>query len=195
VAGVASVDVADGVGAATPEPPPTVTDAALFAQAVTGTVPLAVDRAVAQRQRPAPQPLQGQQLLHAADHELQPTLYGGFDGEVAERLWFARTGLQDRVLRKLRRGHLRPEAELDLHGMIVAEAHQAVDELIQEALVREVRCVRIIHGKGNRSLSQQPVLKGNLDRWLRSRDEVLAFSSAPREQGGTGAVLVLLRRQ
>jgi len=122
-------------------------------------------------------------------------MYGGIEGEVAERLWFARDGLQDRVLRKLRRGHLDAEAELDLHGLVVAEAHDAVDDLIQEATEREVRCVRIIHGKGNSSQSQQPVLKGNVDRWLRSRDEVLAFSSAPPQQGGTGAVLVLLRRR
>ena len=191
VAAVAGADAADAVP---PQPPPTVTDAGLFANAVSGVVPLVVDHVPAQQRRPPPQPLQGRQLLHAAEHNQQSIIYGGFEGEVAERLWFARPGLQDRVLRKLRRGHLQPEAELDLHGLIVVEAHQAVDELIQEARQREIRCVRIIHGKGNRSMSQQPVLKGNVDRWLRSRDEVLAFSSAPREQGGSGAVLVLLKR-
>ena len=177
-----------------PEPPKTVADAALFARAVSGVAPLSVDRVRPHGQRPPPLPLPAEQLLHAAEHRHELAVFGGFEGEVAERLWFARSGLQDRVLRKLRRGRLPAEAELDLHGLFVPEAHAAVEQLIQEAIEREVRCVRIIHGKGNRSLGQQPVLKGNVDRWLRSRDEVLAFCSAPPDQGGAGAVLVLLKR-
>jgi DNA-nicking Smr family endonuclease len=187
--------VADSAAAEPPAAPKTVTDATLFAQAVSDVAPLSVDRMPPQRRPLAPRPISSQQLLHASEHRQQAMIFGGFEGEVAERLWFARSGLQESLLRKLRRGRLPPEAELDLHGMFVAEAHQAVDELIQEALAREVRCVRIIHGKGNRSQAQQPVLKGNVDRWLRARDEVLAFASAPAEQGGSGAVLVLLKRR
>ena len=116
--------------------PTTVTDAALFAGAVQGVVPLAIDRARPHGQRPPPLPLSAEQLQYASEHSRSTLrdgiMYGGIEGEVAERLWFARPGLQDRVLRKLRRGHMDAQAELDLHGLVVAEAHDAVDDLILE---------------------------------------------------------------
>ena len=171
----------------------TGSDRAVFVAAMQDVQPLKVDRVVPVQRRPAPTPLPRRPL-----RPVDGPRYTGFDfgghTEVAEQLWFSRSGLQHRILRKLRRGRLTPEAEVDLHGLIVSEAHDAVDALIQEATEHGARCVRIIHGKGNRSLSQMPVLKANVDRWLRCRDEVLAFSSAPPEQGGSGAVLVLLRR-
>jgi DNA-nicking Smr family endonuclease len=54
--------------------------------------------------------------------------------------------------------------------------------------------VRIIHGKGNTSLGKMPVLKGRVNSWLRQKNEVLAFCSARPNDGGTGAVYVLLKR-
>jgi len=59
--------------------------------------------------------------------------------------------------------------------------------------IHRVRCARIIHGKGIRSSSAQPVLKQKVNYWLRLHDEVLAFCSATRGDGGTGAVYCLLR--
>ena len=113
----------------------------------------------------------------------------------AEALWFARPGLQQSVLRRLRRGRVSIGAELDLHGMIVAQAHRAVDTFITEAQQNDIRGIRIIHGKGSGSLHQHPVLKNKVDHWLRHCDRVLAFTSARPEDGGTGAVYVLLKRQ
>jgi DNA-nicking Smr family endonuclease len=55
--------------------------------------------------------------------------------------------------------------------------------------------VRIIHGKGLRSKAAGPVLKALTDRMLRRRDDVIAFASARPAQGGTGAVIVLLKEQ
>ena len=52
--------------------------------------------------------------------------------------------------------------------------------------------MRIVHGKGLGSRQREPVLKGLLRKWL-LREEVLAFSQAPAGQGGSGAVLVLLK--
>jgi len=51
----------------------------------------------------------------------------------------------------------------------------------------------VVHGKGLRSPGREPVLKGKVQRWLAQRDEVLAFCEAPKNQGGSGAVLVLLK--
>jgi DNA-nicking Smr family endonuclease len=85
------------------------------------------------------------------------------------------------------------DSELDLHGLRADEAKRAIAAFLAEALARGARCVRIVHGKGLRSKGDGPVLKQRLDGWLRRRDDVLAFCSARREHGGTGAVYVLLR--
>jgi DNA-nicking Smr family endonuclease len=53
--------------------------------------------------------------------------------------------------------------------------------------------VHIIHGKGYRSVDSHPVLKNDLNLWLRQHKDVQAFCSAPPKSGGTGAVFVLLR--
>ena len=54
--------------------------------------------------------------------------------------------------------------------------------------------MRIIHGKGKSSEGKLPVLKGKVNAWLRQWDQVLAFCSARPNDGGTGAVYVLLSR-
>lgn len=116
------------------------------------------------------------------------------DPEVAsgEELVFSRTGIQPAVLRKLRRGDYRVQGEIDLHGLNVAEAKQALREFLAQALMRQWRCVRIIHGKGLRSGHRGPVLKGMVSATLRKIGPVLAYVSARQVDGGTGAVYVLL---
>jgi DNA-nicking Smr family endonuclease len=85
------------------------------------------------------------------------------------------------------------QAELDLHGLTVDAAHDALSDFIVDARNRRFRCVRVIHGKGLTSPGKEPVLKGKVRRWLAHWDEVLAYSEAPRHAGGGGAVIVLLR--
>ncbi len=111
-----------------------------------------------------------------------------------ESLSFRRSGIQHRLFSRLRSGHLQIEAELDLHGMTVAVAHHALAQFLQDCRQDYLRCVRIIHGKGWSSKNQTPVLKTKLNSWLQQDDDVLAFCSTPAEDGGTGAVYVLLRR-
>ena len=106
---------------------------------------------------------------------------------------FVRSGLRGDIASKLRRGHWSVQAELDLHGLIVDEAHDALSDFIVEARNRRMRCVRIIHGKGLSSPGKEPVLKGKVRRWLAHWDEVLAYTEAPRNAGGGGALLVLLK--
>jgi DNA-nicking Smr family endonuclease len=68
----------------------------------------------------------------------------------------------------------------------------SVTEFLRHCRQRRLGCVRIIHGKGLGSKQREPVLKGLLRKWL-VRQDVLAFSQAPAAQGGSGAVLVLLK--
>jgi DNA-nicking Smr family endonuclease len=109
-------------------------------------------------------------------------------------LEFRREGIQHRTFNDLRRGIIEPEATLDLHGLRVLEARKALARFLTQSTARGRRCVRIIHGKG-RGSSEQPILKQKINQWLPQREEVLAFTSAPRWDGGTGVVYVLLSRK
>jgi DNA-nicking Smr family endonuclease len=114
--------------------------------------------------------------------------------ETGETLSYTAAGVQDRVLRQLRRGAFRLDAELDLHGLNRDKARAAVVEFIAGCRARDHRCVRIIHGKGNGSPNSGPVIKRLLDGWLRKLRDVLAFCTARPQDGGSGALYVLLRR-
>lgn len=120
------------------------------------------------------------------DEVIDPELASG------EELVFQRGGVQPAVLRKLRRGDYRVQGEIDLHGLTVTEAKQALREFLAHALMRQWRCVRIIHGKGLRSGHRGPVLKGMVGAMLRKVGPVLAYVSARQVDGGTGALYVLL---
>jgi len=112
-----------------------------------------------------------------------------------EQLLFYRDGLQQGILKKLRKGQIPIEAELDLHGRTVAEARIELTEFIHFAVNNGIRCVRIIHGRGKGSYNSQPILKQKVNYWLRQIDPVLAFCSASNRDGGTGAIYLLLRRK
>lgn len=114
--------------------------------------------------------------------------------ETGDELAHCGPGVQDRVYRKLRRGQYRVVDEIDLHGLRGAEAKRAVREFLNDCRARDLRCVRIVHGKGLGSTQRGPVLKQLVDVWLRRRDDVLAFHSCIPRHGGTGAVYVLLKR-
>lgn len=141
---------------------------------------------------PSPRPRQAQADELAALAEM----LDGPDPETFESgdtLTYRVPGIQDSVWRRLRRGGYRIEAELDLHGCNREQARHAIVAFLARCEQRRHRCVRIIHGKGNGSPNSGPVLKQRLDGWLRRRRDVLAFASARPEDGGTGAVYVLLR--
>lgn len=114
--------------------------------------------------------------------------------ESGEELLFQRPGIQNHVMRKLRKGNYSIEAQLDLHRMIVPEARESLVDFLVNARKHGLRCVRVIHGKGLGSPDKLPVLKGKVNSWLKQRDDVLAFCSAPRHDGGTGAVYILLKK-
>lgn len=115
------------------------------------------------------------------------------DIEVEDVLFYARSGIQQKVQRKLRRGELNIEDELDLHGYTVMEAKSAIIDFIEECKRRNMRYIRIIHGKGYRSEQKVPVLKTHVAYWLPQHKDVLAFASARPADGGTGALYVILK--
>lgn len=115
--------------------------------------------------------------------------------ETPEFFEFRRPGIQHRLFQDLQRGLLPPERSLDLHGMRVTEARVAFGRFLRAARERGIRCVRIIHGKGRGSREAQPVLKQKTYQWLIQTEAVLAFVTAPRWDGGSGATYVLLSRK
>jgi len=112
--------------------------------------------------------------------------------ETPDELIFMRPGVQHRLFQDLRRGYIEPEDSLDLHGLRVVEARAELLRFLAHAQRHRMRVVHIIHGKGFGSEARQPILKQKVNQWLPQLDEVLAFCSAPRFDGGTGAVYVLL---
>ena len=112
---------------------------------------------------------------------------------IDDNLNFLAPGQQNKVLKKLRQGYFGVAAELDLHGLTSNEAKQQLLNFLHSCLENGHRCAHIIHGKGYRSADNHPVLKNNLNLWLRQHKDVQAFCSAPSKQGGTGAIFVLLQ--
>lgn len=110
-----------------------------------------------------------------------------------DSLNYAVSGVQKAVLTKLRKGFFGVQAEIDLHGLNGEAAKRQLSEFLRASVNAGHRCVHIIHGKGYRSSDNHPVLKNNVNRWLRQHSQVLAFCSAPPKNGGAGAVYVLLR--
>jgi len=103
-----------------------------------------------------------------------------------------KNGVQARLLQKLKRGRFPPADQLDLHHETTATAHTMLQDFIVDAQDRELKCVRIIHGKGLRSQAG-PVLKNMVHQALRDHPSVLAFTGCKPAHGGSGAVDVLLR--
>ncbi len=103
-------------------------------------------------------------------------------------------GVQHGVYKKLRMGQYDIEARLDLHRMTVDEARREVFQFLRECFHYELRTVIILHGKGERNPDKVALLKSHLSVWLPQIEEVLAFHSAQKRHGGTGAVYVMLKK-
>ena len=169
---------------------PSAEEIRLFREAVGDVRRYQHDKIEPVMSRAAPYPLQRQRDEAQVLEEMLSDAWDATLLEIGDELLYRREGVQNSVLRRLRRGDYSVGAELDLHGMTVKEARQ---ELARFLHGNRQRCVRIIHGKGNGSLNRRPVLKSKVNHWLQQRDEVLAFCSARSVDGGTGAVYVLLR--
>ncbi len=174
----------------------TLSDSELFRQAVADVKPLKQQNRFTWR-KPPPEPLARQHELdqRAVMQSLLSDPLHPQELETGEELLFCRPGVQQRIFRKLRRGDYSIQAELDLHGCTVEQAREKLAVFLQDVRKHHGLCVRIIHGKGRGSPNRLPVLKYHVAHWLRQHRAVLAFSTARRNDGGTGAVYVLLKRR
>jgi DNA-nicking Smr family endonuclease len=81
--------------------------------------------------------------------------------------------------------------------MTQVEAHNALEGFLVRCSQRNLRCVRVVHGKGNNSRNSEGILKKRVPQWLATRRlgrYVIAYTSAPPTDGGIGATYVLLRK-
>jgi len=169
-------------------------DKALFRKQMGDVVQLKQDKINPETRKPKPSPRQTLANERQVLADMMSDEYEAFEHDTGEELHFVRDGIQSRVIRKLKRGQFRIEAEIDLHGMTVEMARQGISEFLTFCQDENRRCVRIIHGKGLSSKHKGPVLKQMVNRWLRQRKEVLAFTSALPKHGGTGAIYVLIKK-
>jgi DNA-nicking Smr family endonuclease len=105
---------------------------------------------------------------------------------------YSAPGVGPDVMKKLRKGHWPVQDELDLHGMNRDQARDALGAFLTKAGQRNHRCVCVIHGRGFGSRGQEPVLKTMVHSWLVQKG-VVAFCQARNNDGGEGALIVLLR--
>lgn len=170
-------------------------EAEVFQQAIGSAVPLKPTGRVV----PVPQAIPPSARQRELDEKaaLEASISDEIDIErlldTDESLSFRRETVGAEVLARLRKGHWTVQDQIDLHGLRVDEAREALVAFIARALRREQRCLRVIHGKGLGSVGREPVLKGKVLKWLVQRDEVLAFCQARPTDGGSGALIVLLK--
>lgn len=167
----------------------------LFARTVGPITPLPdVARTDIRPPRPQPEPVQRRRDEAAA---LRETLSDAFDVdsllETDAALSFRRPDIGPDVVRKLRRGGWVIQAQIDMHGLRRDEARERLAAFLRDAEQQGLRCVRVIHGKGNGSPGKEPVLKHRVHSWLVQKPCVIAFAQARAAEGGSGALIVLLR--
>lgn len=85
------------------------------------------------------------------------------------------------------------DAYLDLHGLTRDEAWPRLEAFTSDCIRRGMKKIMFIHGKGNHSSSNDPVL-GELVRLFIEKNKMLGTSGHPnRTQGGSGATWVMIK--
>ncbi len=169
-------------------------DVELFRRAMSDAKPLESEQRVAEpKKKPKPKARFAKADEKEALAESMQADIDSMERANGQGMRFHREHVGRRTMRKLARGRFAVQAEIDLHGMTVAEAKPRLADFIDSCSKQGLLCVRVVHGKGLGSGHRGPVLKNSVNAWLRKWDTVLAFVSARQVDGGTGAVYVLLQ--
>lgn len=126
-----------------------------------------------------------------------PSVPTGVDRKLPELRSGEAAGLDRRTMDRLRRGQIRVEGRLDLHGHTQDEAQSALVDFLRRAQGSGKRCVIVITGRGRMGRGGG-VLRSQTPRWLNLpslRPLVLGFATAQPKDGGSGALYVLLRKK
>jgi DNA-nicking Smr family endonuclease len=172
-------------------PPIDEDDSALFRDAVGPVIVHRHTESRLQKAKPKPRARMFEKDEHDALQQARKTTAYDAINQENESLFFQGPKVGTRMMRQLKSGAIRIDAEFDLHGMNAIEAERNLKMFLTDAYKERLHCIRLIHGKGMRS-EAGPVLPNVVDRVLRHQGRVLAFCSAPQNQGGYGAVLVLI---
>ena len=103
----------------------------------------------------------------------------------------AQDGMSPKTIKKMKQGKIDYAPILDLHGQTIKEACQSLSKFLHYH--RDERFIQIIHGKGCHSNKSLSIIKSQVVHYLKQHPQVLAFSSCPQKDGGTGAVFVCLK--
>jgi DNA-nicking Smr family endonuclease len=114
--------------------------------------------------------------------------------DTGEYMEWTRTGTRKDLAKRLHQGDFSVQDYIDLHGLTLIEAEEALRQFFKKAFTKQCSCIKVIHGRGLKS-PKGPVLKEALPRWLQGpfRKWVLAYVTAKDCDGGLGATYVLLK--
>ncbi len=163
-------------------------DDELFDRAMDGVAPLARTAEVVRRRPPGGKGVAARPRSLSVAFEVE---------RIGERVEGLAAGVDRKLLRRLERGEVPVDREIDLHGLHEEGAREVVAGALTLSVQVGYRCLRIVHGRGLRS-PDGPTLKEAVIRWLSTPPlgaQVLAFASAPPRLGGPGATLVQLRQE
>ena len=175
-------------------------EARLFAKAMSEVQPLKSNRhwrpPLKKSRRPSRR-TDDEQYVRDALQQLVQSGTGYCVADTSEYMEAASPGIGRQILRHLHQGRYAMQTHIDLHGLRSKDAEEALHNFIRGAILKGLRAVMVIHGRGLSS-PKAPVLKKLVYTWLTRgpfRKWVIALASARPCDGGAGATYVLLRQR
>ena len=171
------------------------------AQALDPVRAVDIPAAIAPKPKPmiSPDPLPYFNVGQRVDHKRGNDVLPG----IADRLSRAPLNMDNKAFGKMKRGKLKPEARIDLHGMTMDQAHPELMGFILNSQAMGRRLVLVITGKGKMRddggpiSARQGVLRHQVPQWMALppiSQAILQVTPAHLTHGGQGAYYVYLRR-